>query len=234
MKPKLLITLFFAICSCSGRPGTIAVSSETTSETAYTFKPYCAPKVVYHSSVKAAFVHLKEQGDERFVASSYNSVSDRLHFEDTYEYKGKSIKVSLYDDCRAGEEEISVSAFVGKYYVDDKAFLINVTPLCGLWGDGDFKECFANAKTIKKSGTGSYHGCGETITIFELVYPMVYCDRANYQYVDEDITEFLTISLFDNMMIPLEKAMEEIEVYADCLRVMTCAAGPEEESQPPK
>lgn len=47
---------------------------------------------------------------------------------------------------------------------------------------------------------------------------MVYCDRANYQYVDKDITEFLTISLFDNMTIPLEKAMEEIEVYADCLR----------------
>ncbi len=144
MKPKLLITLFFAICSCSGRAGTIAASPET----AYTFKPYCAPKVVYHSSVKAAFVHLKEQGDERFVASSYNSVFDRLYYEDTYEYKGKSIKVSLYDDCRAGEEEISVSAFVGNYYVDDKAFLINVTTLCGLWGDGDYEECFANAKTM--------------------------------------------------------------------------------------
>ncbi len=215
MKKGIIVHLLFvALCSCS----------QNSAAMKYDFKPYRFARNVPFERVDRAFDYLaNERLDTSFSATTDAiGVMRFLQYENNLPYdENETFHVSLQSTSSIARPS-SETTFAGLITPSSSAeanYYLQVIIQCGFWGEADWSEALDAHTTHSADVTCSY-----TVTPYELVYPEVDCDRGNYEILPIDIIDFLRMSLFQYMVVPIQNAMDALGIYPAGFESHTCPA----------
>lgn len=195
-----------------------ACSSNTTPR--YDFKPYRYAHNVSFWKVQTAVEYLvneKQNASFKMWTGGYGLIGNIFEADLPYDNETQ-FHVYLY--CVMSKSlPLSETTYEGKITLSsspDASFHLQAIVQCGFWGELDWDEA-------KKENDTKYEsdGCGCHGYYCSLVYPEVDCDRGGYELLPHDIIDFMRMSLFENMITPIQEAMDELGIIPD--GVITCA-----------
>lgn len=214
---KKIFALSFDICLlCLASCGSPSGQQQT-------LKPFCDGHSVTFKPTGMAFSYLQEQGDTRFIRREGATGSTLLTYTaDLKRDETKTYHVYLQAFSSAGYDYQAIS-LLGKYNLmgnSEESFKIRVNLMCGFWGDGTYQDCLVKAP--KK--TESAGGCTKETIGYSLVYPEVYVDKAGFGNAGETPTDFFVVSLFEQLVTPIQNALDALGVFVDCIGQQVCSA----------
>lgn len=207
---------------CLVLPALFCLSCSGQSDQKDDLRPYSDPRLVPVEPFVHAFAHLQEQGQAAFRQSVNREGRGHLDYTDDYQYDdGRSFHVELMESY--WPEELGEWVFFTGHYTTsadpETKRRFTVRPFCGLWGDGDYNKLHS-----AEMFDTAIDGCGADVYPYHLVYPMVYADPRDDASLPEDFERFLTLSVFERMMVPVEAALQELGEYVDADMLVACPA----------
>ena len=193
----------------------VACSSNNTASS-YDFKPYRYARGVWFSSSEKAFASLALERTSPFYIIYSSRGQDELGFKKDLKYDDSTVFHIQLNCWGSAESEMNESLFSGSFTVSSapgKYFYIQTILQCGFWGAADWRD---------NINTTNIDGCGCEEHVFSLLYPEVDCDR-DASVLPRDIVDFLRMSLFEQMVIPMQTAMDELGIYPNDSGGMACA-----------